>query len=218
MFVSMRCASRTSRTPLAVIWKYRFARPPRSGVGSPIVDVTKPLRSSRSSAAYTLPSATSRPVRSSISCEIGTPYALSPTRINESSTISSRLPRYSLAIGNDGGIIADSAATVYSDGMSVRNLSFVLFAALFLAAPSVSAQQARRAQSDQEILIKLERDWDFAFHHKDVKFIETVLATEFVATYAEGQRADRAKELQNAEEFNQQIDSSVLDEFIVHVY
>jgi len=102
--------------------------------------------------------------------------------------------------------------------MGVRNLSFVLAAALFLAAPSVSAQQTRRVQSDQEILIKLERDWDFAFHHKDVKFIENVLATEFLATYAEGQRADRAKELQNAEEFNQQIDSSVLDEFIVHVY
>jgi ketosteroid isomerase-like protein len=102
--------------------------------------------------------------------------------------------------------------------MGVRNFNFVLAAALFLAAPSMSAQQTRRAQSDQEILIKLERDWDFAFHHKDVKFIENVLATEFLATYAEGQRADRAKELQNAEEFNQQIDSSVLDEFIVHVY
>jgi ketosteroid isomerase-like protein len=114
-------------------------------------------------------------------------------------------------------MIADSAATVYSAGMSVRNLCFALSAALLLAAPA-SAQQTRRAQSDQEILIKLERDWDFAFHHKDVKFIETVLAPEFVATYAEGQRADRAKELQNAEEFNQQIDSSVLDEFIVHIY
>ena len=115
-------------------------------------------------------------------------------------------------------MITDSAATVYSGGMGVRNFNFVLAAALFLAAPSMSAQQTRRAQSDQEILIKLERDWDFAFHHKDVKFIENVLATEFLATYAEGQRADRAKELQNAEEFNQQIDSSVLDEFIVHVY
>jgi ketosteroid isomerase-like protein len=86
-----------------------------------------------------------------------------------------------------------------------------------LASPA-AAQQERRAQSDQEILIKLERDWDYAFHHKDVKFIENVLATEFVTTYAEGQRADRAKELQNAVDFNQQIDSSVLDEFIVKVY
>ena len=81
-----------------------------------------------------------------------------------------------------------------------------------------AAQAQARAQSDQEVLMKLERDWDFAYHHKDVKFIENVLAKEFVAIYAEGQRADRAKELQLANEFNQQIDSSVLDEFIVHIY
>ena len=115
-------------------------------------------------------------------------------------------------------MIPDSDATVYSGGMSVRNLGFVLFAALLLAASPVSAQQTRRAQSDQEILIKLERDWDFAFHHKDVKFIENVLSNEFIATYAEGQRADRAKELENAANFNQQIDSSELDEFTVRIY
>jgi ketosteroid isomerase-like protein len=101
--------------------------------------------------------------------------------------------------------------------MGVRKTCFLLLAALVVAASSASAQ-TRRAQSDQEILIKLERDWDYAFHHKDVMFIEGVLAPEFVATYAEGQRADRDKELQNAREFNQQIDSSVLDEFIVRVY
>ena len=89
---------------------------------------------------------------------------------------------------------------------------------LLAAAAPAAAQAERRAQSDQEVLVKLERDWDFAFHHKDVPFIETVLAKEFVATYAEGQRADRDKELQNARDFNQQIDSSVLDEFIVKIY
>ena len=93
-----------------------------------------------------------------------------------------------------------------------------LVAAILVAAIPASGQQTRRAQSDQEVLIKLERDWDYAFHHKDVKFIENVLAQEFVAIYAEGQRADRAKELENAANFNQQIDSSMLDEFSVHVY
>ena len=93
-----------------------------------------------------------------------------------------------------------------------------LVGAIFVAAIPASGQQTRRAQSDQEVLIKLERDWDYAFHHKDVKFIENVLAQEFVAIYAEGQRADRAKELENAANFNQQIDSSMLDEFSVHVY
>ena len=103
--------------------------------------------------------------------------------------------------------------------MTFRATCFVLLAAtLRFAATPVSAQTPRRAQSDQDVLIKLEKDWDFAYHHKDVKFIETVLAKEFIATYAEGQRADRAKELQLAAEFNQQIDSSVLDEFTVKIY
>ncbi len=89
--------------------------------------------------------------------------------------------------------------------------------ALLLAAPAV-AQTSRRAQSDQDVLMKLERDWDVAFHHKDVAVIEKVLAEEFVAIYAEGQLADRAKELQAARDFDQQVDSSVLDEFNVKVY
>src|SRR5215831_4119812 len=72
-FTSDRCVSRTSFNPLAVTWKYFLARPPRSGVGSPSSEVTNPLSSSRSSAAYTLPTATSRPVRFSSSSHIGTP-------------------------------------------------------------------------------------------------------------------------------------------------
>ena len=93
-----------------------------------------------------------------------------------------------------------------------------LLLVLAFAAPAAAQSSQRRAQSDQEILIKLERDWDFAFHNKDVPFIENVLATEFVATYAEGQRADRATEIENAKNFNQQIDKSELSEFIVKVY
>jgi ketosteroid isomerase-like protein len=93
-------------------------------------------------------------------------------------------------------------------------------ALVILASAVQAAAQApsRRAQSDQEVLMQLERDWDFAYHHKDIKFIENVLAQEFIATYAEGQRADRAKELQLAEDFNQQIDSSTLDEFNIKIY
>ena len=49
-------------------------------------------------------------------------------------------------------------------------------------------------------------------------FIETVLADEFVATYSNGSRGDRAKELELASEFNLQIDSSTLDDFIVKIY
>jgi ketosteroid isomerase-like protein len=85
--------------------------------------------------------------------------------------------------------------------------------------PAVTASgQSGPVRSDQQILIKLERDWDAAFHRKDVAFIDSVLAEEFVSTYGDGTRGDRAKELKLAAEFNQQIDSSTLDEFLVKVY
>jgi ketosteroid isomerase-like protein len=96
-----------------------------------------------------------------------------------------------------------------------ETLCGLLVAAL---AVSASATQAQRVRSDQETLIQLERDWDAAFHHHDVRFIEQVLADEFVATYGDGSRGDRAKELALAVEFNQQIDSSTLAEVSVKVY
>ena len=80
-----------------------------------------------------------------------------------------------------------------------------------------SAFQDGPVQSDRD-LTQLERDWDVAFHRKDVRFIENVLADEFVVTYGDGTRGDKAKELALAAEFNQQIESSTLDEFIVKVY
>jgi len=101
--------------------------------------------------------------------------------------------------------------------MRFRATLAVVAAAVLAAVPAL-AQNTQRPQSDQEVLIRLERDWDVAFHHKDVPFIEKVLATEFVATYAEGQRADRATEIENAKNFNQQIDASELSEFIVKEY
>jgi ketosteroid isomerase-like protein len=45
-----------------------------------------------------------------------------------------------------------------------------------------------------------------------------VLADEFVVTYGDGSRGDKAKELSLARDFNQQVDSSKLDDFIVKVY
>lgn len=78
--------------------------------------------------------------------------------------------------------------------------------------------QATRVRSDQQILVQLEQDWDAAFRRKDIRFIETVLADEFVATYSDGSRGDRAKELALVSDFNLQIDSSTLDDFIVKVY
>ena len=83
------------------------------------------------------------------------------------------------------------------------------------AAPPVHAQDVK---SDQEVLIELERKWDAAFHTQDAAFIETVLADEFIATYGDGSRGDKAKELAIARTFDQQVDSSRLDDFIIKVY
>ena len=94
----------------------------------------------------------------------------------------------------------------------------LLLLASLVPAISASGAQSKPVLSDQQVLIKLERDWDAAFHRKDVAFIESVLAEEFVSTYGDGTRGDRAKELKLAAEFNQQIDSSTLDEFVVKVY
>ena len=85
-------------------------------------------------------------------------------------------------------------------------------------AVTASGSQDQPVRSDQQILIQLERDWDAAFLRKDVDFIENVLADEFVATYPDGSRGDKAKELMLAAEFDQQIDSSTLDEFTVKIY
>jgi ketosteroid isomerase-like protein len=99
----------------------------------------------------------------------------------------------------------------------MKRAALLLFAVM-TPAVLLSAGQSRPVQSDQQILIKLERDWDAAFHRKDVAFIDSVLAEEFVSTYGDGSRGDKAKELKLATEFDQQVDSSSLDEFAVKVY
>lgn len=93
---------------------------------------------------------------------------------------------------------------------------FILLAIVWTV--TVSASPLQRAPSDQQILIQLERDWDEAFHHKDVAFLDTVLADEFRVTYSDGSQGDKARELKLAAEFNQQIDSSAMDDFTVKVY
>lgn len=97
-----------------------------------------------------------------------------------------------------------------------QRLRACLFAAAMLAVASGAG--AQRVKSDQDNLIELEQQWDAAFHNRDAKFIETLLDDEFVVTYGDGTRGDKATELRLATEFNQQVDSSTLGEFIVKVY
>ena len=86
--------------------------------------------------------------------------------------------------------------------------------ALLMAIPAA----AQGVKSDQETLMDLERRWNMAFHSGDVKFIESILDDDFIATYEDGVRADKKKELEQAESFNQQIDASAMDDFTIRIY
>jgi len=89
---------------------------------------------------------------------------------------------------------------------------------LVLVAATCASAAAQRVESDQQVLIKLERDWNDAFYKKDVAFIESILAPEFTATYDDGSRGDKAKELALTREFNQQVESAVQDDFTVKIF
>jgi ketosteroid isomerase-like protein len=92
---------------------------------------------------------------------------------------------------------------------------FVLCVCGLLIAIPAAAQSVK---SDQQTLMDLERRWNMAFHSGDVKFIESILDDEFIATYDDGVRADKKTELAHAESFNQQIDASALDDFTIRIY
>jgi hypothetical protein len=96
----------------------------------------------------------------------------------------------------------------------------IVLCLVFVAAAAISPLRAqdRPVQSDQDILMQLERDWDAAFLTRDVRTIDNILATEFMATYDDGSRGDRARELSLAAEFNQNIESSKLEDFTVKIY
>ena len=100
--------------------------------------------------------------------------------------------------------------------MTWRTMLCCLIAAVW-AVPAAAAQ-SRPVRSDQDVLMQLERDWDAAFRRNDAAFIDTILAEDFVVTYDDGSRGDRATELTLAATFNQKVDSSTLDEFIVKEY
>jgi len=90
----------------------------------------------------------------------------------------------------------------------------LLVCGLVCAAPAA----AQGVKSDQQTLIDLERRWNMAFHTGDVKFIESILHDDFIATYEDGVRADKKKELAQAASFNQQIDASSMDDFTIRIY
>ena len=101
----------------------------------------------------------------------------------------------------------------------MRWLRYVLCCVLAVAWTVVaSPSHSQPIKSDQQILIELERGWNEAFYRKDVTFIEDLLADEFMATYDDGRRGDKARELALTAEFNQQVESAIQDDFTVRVY
>jgi ketosteroid isomerase-like protein len=89
--------------------------------------------------------------------------------------------------------------------------------AAVVSSATIAAQRSP-VESDQQILIELERGWNDAFYRKDVGFISNLLADEFVATYDDGSQGDKAKELALATQFNQQVESAVQEDFAVRTY
>ena len=100
--------------------------------------------------------------------------------------------------------------------MTTRELFSCLLIVVWPA--TASTAQNRRGWSDQQVLMQIERDWDAAFLRNDTAVVETFLADEFIATYDDGSRGDKARELKLVADFNQQVDSSKLDDFTVKVY
>ena len=100
--------------------------------------------------------------------------------------------------------------------MSARRswLPWVLVVAI--VRPSLASQAA--GESDNDALIRLEKGWNEALYRKDIAFIAGVLADDFIATYEDGSRGDKATELKFTSDFNQQVESAVQDGFIVRVY
>jgi len=77
---------------------------------------------------------------------------------------------------------------------------------------------AQPVKSDQEVLIELEKSWNQAFYNKDLKFIESILADEFMSTYEDGTRADKKKELALSAGFDQAVESAIQDDFTVRIF
>jgi hypothetical protein len=98
----------------------------------------------------------------------------------------------------------------------IRRTLLCLLAVVWVPAPL--GAQTGQVRSDQQILTQIELDWDAAMRGRNPDFIRTILADEFVATYSDGTRGDKAHELSLAAEFNRDIESSTMDDFVVKIY
>jgi len=105
-----------------------------------------------------------------------------------------------------------------SEGVLMPLRRFLSWLVAYASIASLFVVHAQSVRSDQQVLIELEQRWNDAFYRKDVAFIQSILADEFIATYDDGSRGDKAKELALAAGFNQQVESAVPDEFTIKIY
>ena len=94
----------------------------------------------------------------------------------------------------------------------------LLCVAVCVVATALAPLTAQPVKSDQEVLIELEKSWNQAFYNKDLKFIESILADEFMSTYEDGTRADKKKELALSAAFDQAVESAIQDDFTVRIF
>lgn len=74
------------------------------------------------------------------------------------------------------------------------------------------------AVSTEDTLIALERGWNDAVYARDVEFLDSILADEFVVTYDDGTRGDRDREIALVAGFNQRVISATQEDFVVRTY
>ena len=94
------------------------------------------------------------------------------------------------------------------------------FACCVLAIVWMGGAVAAQAPDDtvEQTLIELERGWISAFYDRDIAFLDSILADDFIVTYDDGSRGDKARELELAESFNQRVISATQEDFTVQVY
>ena len=102
--------------------------------------------------------------------------------------------------------------------MRVKTLVGLLSVTVCVVTAVPALLAAQPVKSDQEVLIELEKAWNQAFYNKDLKFIESILADEFISTYEDGTRADKKKELALSAAFDQAVESAIQDEFTVRIF
>ena len=101
----------------------------------------------------------------------------------------------------------------------MKTILGAMVVSVLIATPCRNVAAAQKpVLSTQQILEQLERNWVEALHRNDVAFVDRILAPEFVATYDNGSRGDRKRELQLVKEFDRQVDSWTVDEFTVKVF